>query len=200
MPFRQTFAQLFAQDTTIAEVVFGLVAATLIVAFVLSWHRRRIGRRPSRKSTANRVELTYLTALIGVAAFLVVASLTANTKESTDPKPAMRVQVTGFQWCWRFHYVGQPVTVTAQCQGGPDPTLVLPTGKPVELDVTSVRRDSRGLGPVPAVQDLRLSRSREHIHRHADAHRPVDWALRAALRAFPLRDGLLPPGRNTRPV
>ena len=49
----------------------------------------------------------------------------------------MRVQVTGFQWCWRFHYVGQPVTMTAQCQGGPDPTLVLPTGKPVELDVTS---------------------------------------------------------------
>ena len=45
---------------------------------------------PSRKSTANRVELTYLTALIGVAAFLVVASLTANAKESTDPKPAMR--------------------------------------------------------------------------------------------------------------
>ena len=49
----------------------------------------------------------------------------------------MRVQVTAFQWCWRFHYVGQPVTVTAQCQGGPDPTLVLPTGEPVELDVTS---------------------------------------------------------------
>ena len=88
MPFRQTFAQLFAQDTTIAEVVFGLVAATLIVAFALSWHRRRTGRRPSRKSTANRVELTYLTALTGMAAFLVVASLTANTKESTDPKPA----------------------------------------------------------------------------------------------------------------
>lgn len=137
MPFRQTFAQLFAQDVAIAWVVFGLVVATLIAAMLLSWHRRRTGKGPSRKSTANRIEVTYLTALIGVAVFLVVASLTANAKESTDPKPAMRVQVTAFQWCWQFRYSGQPVTVTARCQGGPIPTLVLPTGRPVELDITS---------------------------------------------------------------
>jgi cytochrome c oxidase subunit 2 len=47
------------------------------------------------------------------------------------------VQVTGYQWCWRFHYAGQPVTVDGQCPGGPLPVLVLPTGRPVELDVTS---------------------------------------------------------------
>lgn len=137
MPFRQQFAQLFGLDTTIAEVVFGLVAATLIIAFILSWHRRRTGKSASRKPKANRIELTYLAGLIGIATFLCVASLTANAKEDTQPRPAMQVDVTGFQWCWRFQYVGQPVTVTARCQGGPIPTLVLPTGRPVELDVTS---------------------------------------------------------------
>ena len=137
MPFRQTFAQLFAQDVAIAWVVFGLVVATLIAAMLLSWHRRRTAKGPSRKATATRIEVTYLAALTGVAVFLVVASLTANAKESADPKPAMRVQVTAFQWCWRFHYTQAPVTVTARCQGGAIPTLVLPTGRPVELDVTS---------------------------------------------------------------
>jgi heme/copper-type cytochrome/quinol oxidase subunit 2 len=156
VPFRQTFAQLFAQDVAIAWVVFGLVVATLIAAMLLSWHRRRTAKGPSRKATATRIEVTYLAALTGVAVFLVVASLTANAKESTDPflvfasfsanaqdfprtsvKPALRVQVTAFQWCWRFHYTQAPVTVTARCQGGAIPTLVLPTGRPVELDVTS---------------------------------------------------------------
>jgi heme/copper-type cytochrome/quinol oxidase subunit 2 len=139
VPFRRAFGQLFTQDTTIAWVVFWLVAAALIVAFVLSWYRNRTGKAASRKSTANRVEITYLAALTGMAVFLVISSFAANAKDfpSSDPKPAMRVQVTAFQWCWRFRYTGQPVTVTARCQGGPLPTLVLPTGRPVELDVTS---------------------------------------------------------------
>jgi cytochrome c oxidase subunit 2 len=137
MPFRQTFSQLFAQDTTIAWVVFGLVVATLAVAIVLGWYRRRTGKDPSQRSAANRIEVGYLAALTGITVFVVVASLTANAKESTDPKPAMRVDVTAFQWCWRFDYMTQPVTVTAPCQGGAIPTLVLPTGRPVELDITS---------------------------------------------------------------
>ena len=78
--------------------------------------------------------------LTAVAVFLMVSSVSANSKELPDPpKPAVRVQVTGFQWCWRFRYEGQPVTVTGQCQGGGgDPVLVLPAGQPVEFDVTSV--------------------------------------------------------------
>jgi cytochrome c oxidase subunit 2 len=139
VPFRQVFGQLFTQDVTIACVVFGLVIVTMIVAFGLSWYRRRSGKPPARKSTANRVEITYLAALAGIAVFLVISSFSANAKDfpSSDPKPAMRVQVTAFQWCWRFQYTGPPVTVTARCQGGPLPTLMLPTGRPVELDVTS---------------------------------------------------------------
>ena len=137
MPFRQDFARLFGLDAAIAGVVFGLVAGTLMIAMLLSWHRRRAGKDPSRRSEARRVELAYLGVLSGVAVFLVVASLTANARESAGPKPALRVEVTGFQWCWRFDYAGQPVTVTARCQGGPVPTLVLPAGRPVRLDVTS---------------------------------------------------------------
>jgi cytochrome c oxidase subunit II len=140
VPFRPTFTQLFSQDTVIAWVVFGLIVATLLVALVRGWHRRRTGQNPSSRAEANKLELGYLTVLIGISVYLVVASLTANARDSAaidPPKPVMRVNVNAFQWCWEFQYAGQQVTVTAPCQGGPIPTLVLPTGQPVELDITS---------------------------------------------------------------
>lgn len=139
MTFRNTFHQLFTQESTIAWVVFGLVVLTMLTALVLSRWRRQRGREPSKRMEANKLELGYLGVLIVVAAFLMTTSLMGNSKELADPpKPVVRVQVTGFQWCWRFHYEGQPVTVIGQCRGGSIPTLVLPAGQPVELDVTSI--------------------------------------------------------------
>jgi cytochrome c oxidase subunit 2 len=139
VPFQSEFSQLFSQDTTIAAVVFGLVVLVMLAALLLSRRRRRRGRDPSRRAEASSLEIGYVTALAGIVAFLIVSSLTANGRELPDPpKPAVRVQVTAFQWCWRFHYQGHPVTVTGQCQGGSVPTLVLPAGEPVELDVTSI--------------------------------------------------------------
>ena len=138
MPFRSAFSQLFAQDTTIAAVVFVLVVMAMLGAMLLSRRRRKRGQDPSRRATADRLEISYVLALAGMVVFLVISSFTANAKEFSDPEPALRVQVTAYQWCWRFHYEGQPVTVTGQCEGGSLPTLVLPTGRPVELEVTSL--------------------------------------------------------------
>ena len=47
------------------------------------------------------------------------------------------MDVTGYQWCWQFHYDGTPVNVTATCLNGDYPTLVLPVGQPVTLRLTS---------------------------------------------------------------
>lgn len=138
MPFRSAFSQLFTQDTTIAAVVFVLVVIAMLGAMLLSRRRRKRGQDPSHRATADRLEIGYVLALAGMVVFLVISSLTANAKEFSDPAPALRVQVTAYQWCWRFHYEGQPVTVTGQCEGEALPTLVLPIGKPVELEVTSL--------------------------------------------------------------
>jgi cytochrome c oxidase subunit 2 len=45
--------------------------------------------------------------------------------------------VTGFQWCWRFHYVQSGITITATCQNGNNPTLVVPAGRPIRFTATS---------------------------------------------------------------
>jgi cytochrome c oxidase subunit 2 len=137
--YQNEFSQLFGQESAIAWVVFGLVAVALLSALALSWWRRSRGQAPSKRIEANKLEISYVAVLAGVVAFLMVTSLSGNNRELPDPPtPALRVEVVGFQWCWQFRYQGQPVTVTGQCQGGAVPTLVLPAGEPVELDVTSI--------------------------------------------------------------
>lgn len=141
MPFRSAFSQLFSQDTIIAWVVFGLVIVGLTGAMLYSWRRGKKGQGPSRRAEANKLELGYAAALAAMVAFLVISSFSANAKDYPDPPPkaAVSVTVTGYQWCWRFHYPGTAVTATGQCQGSPRllPVLVVPVGEPVKLDVTS---------------------------------------------------------------
>lgn len=140
MPFRGAFGHLFVLDNSIAFVVFGLVMAGLLVAFAGSWWRKRRGLGAVQSNEANRVEMSYIGALIGMAIFLVIVGFAANAKDFPDPpKPAVRVQVVGSQWCWRFRYEGTSVTSYGQCQGKGKrlPVLVVPVGRPVRLDITS---------------------------------------------------------------
>jgi cytochrome c oxidase subunit II len=138
VPYRQDFADVFGTELWIACAVFALVVLTMIAALVLSWQRRRRGRESSQKAEANKLEVSYLGILAVVAAFVATFSIVLNNRETADPtRPALSVDVIAYQWCWRFRYVGQPVTVTAQCEGGPLPTLVLPTDRLVRLEVTS---------------------------------------------------------------
>lgn len=137
MHFRQVFGQVFGLETTIAEVVFGLVLAAMAAAVILSWLRRRRGRPASRLSKHNPLEMGYALALAGMAVFLITLSFSSNANFFHHRSAALRVRVTAYQWCWKFSYSGSPVPVTARCQGGPDPTLVLPAGEPVQVDLVS---------------------------------------------------------------
>jgi cytochrome c oxidase subunit 2 len=137
VPFRQQFTHTFGLEVRIAATVFGLVAACMLAAALISWRRRRRGKPSAQRSEHNPVELTYLGVVAAVAVFLIILSFSANHRETGDPPARLTVRVTAFQWCWRFRYVGRPVTVTGQCAGHSLPTLVLPSGEPVRIQVTS---------------------------------------------------------------
>ena len=137
MQFQRVFGQVFGLETAIAATVFGLVLAAMIIAFVASWRRRRRGNPPSRRASRNRLEIGYALALTGMAIFLIITSFSANASFFRDSPPDMTVKVIAFQWCWDFQYPAQSVNVTAECRGKGTPTLVLPAGRPVRIEMTS---------------------------------------------------------------
>lgn len=140
MPYRNTFNQVFSVEAGIAAAVAAIVVGLTLFAMWRYRAGRDPGRRPSRRHEWSLVEGGYVVALACIATFLVWLSLTNNGKESAadSAKPAVVVKVVGFQWCWRFQYVGSDATVQGTCNAGHDlPTLVVPTGVPVKFEVES---------------------------------------------------------------
>jgi cytochrome c oxidase subunit 2 len=133
MNFPARFDRVFRVEVIVAVVVFALVAGAFVFAIVRSFTPR--GASASQKTSHKKTEMLYVSVVAAVAAGLIVFSLSQNT--SPHPRPAMTVKVTGFQWCWRFDYPGTGVSVTADCVDGHLPTLVLPAGEPIEVQVTS---------------------------------------------------------------
>jgi cytochrome c oxidase subunit II len=134
--YRNAFFRGLDTESVIAGAIFLLVLVAMVVAAVISRRRRETGS--SQQENNNRVEFAYLGVIAIVAAFLAFFSLHLNNTETTDPgRPSVVVSVEAFQWCWRFSYPGQSVTVTGQCQGRGAPTLVLPAHRLIRINVTS---------------------------------------------------------------
>lgn len=126
----------FAIEVPIAAAVFVLVTGTML--FAVAWFRRRPDKEPSHAHSHPVLETVYGLAVAAVAIFLVVNSINTNGQR-LNAKPAVRIAVTAFQWCWRFQYGGAAAgpTVTGRCVGGDPPTAVVPVGEVVRFDVTS---------------------------------------------------------------
>ena len=76
-----------------------------------------------------RASAAWVTVSAMLAAVLIVWGVWLVGDEGAAPPGALQVQVTGHQWIWTFAYPGTHVETRA---------LVLPLGRPVEFDVTSV--------------------------------------------------------------
>lgn len=131
---REEFAGLFS---VYFWVLVGTVAVvSLVVLFALVRYRRRRGHAPSRRSEAKLVELLYAALLAGIVGFLVWKTFTTEDKvDALAATPGLQVEVTAFQWGWRFTYPQAGVTVVGD-QNEP-PTAAVPTGTTVQFTVQS---------------------------------------------------------------
>jgi cytochrome c oxidase subunit 2 len=137
---RSVFGQIFPIEVLIAAIVFALVCLAILTALWVSRRRKRAGREPTKAAENNLLEIGYAVAVAAVAGFVVYLSLHSTNRETAaaDPRPAAVVDITGFQWCWRFDYPGQHVRVTGTCQDfGDRPTMVIPAGVPVTIRTRS---------------------------------------------------------------
>lgn len=137
MNLRRVFDQVVTVEAAIAAVVFVVVVAVL--AYGLIRYRGSRRSEASQDTEHPRVEALYAVGLFAIAIGIYIYTFHENGRETQRPgHPAVQVEVTGFQWCWRFHYVTPaPVDVTSDCASGHYPTLVVPTGAPVEFTTRS---------------------------------------------------------------
>ena len=129
-------------DIAVGGTIFVLIVLTLVAALLISRRRRRRSLGSSQKAENKRIELTYFSVGVVVAIALIVFSLHLNNEETAyanDPPPgALVVRVVGYQWCWKFDYLGHDVSASGTCNGpSGDPVLMLPAHRAVHFEVIS---------------------------------------------------------------
>jgi cytochrome c oxidase subunit 2 len=133
----------------IVLLVVGVITWGLIVWAALVYRRRR-GQTglPVQLRYNMPIEILYtIVPLILVLGFFAFTARDQAAIEQADPDPDVHIQVYGKRWSWDFNYVDENVYTqgTQARQEGPDnqidtstlPTLYLPVGKSVRIDVNS---------------------------------------------------------------
>jgi cytochrome c oxidase subunit II len=127
-PQGSAIASLFWVALALSALVFALVVGVLVVTLVRD--RGRPGDPDPEQVHGNRtleIAWTVAPALL----LLVMFVLTVRTMQTVNAEPSspLRVQVIGHQWWWEYRYPDLGI-VTAN-------ELILPTGAPVRLELTS---------------------------------------------------------------
>lgn len=122
-----------------AGVALGVLVIGLILWSVLRYRRPRdTGPAELPKQTGANVglEVFYTVIPLVIVVVLFAVSIRAQDRVTRLSKtPDLGVEVTGFQWGWRFRYPAQSVTVVGDAIR--PPTLVLPVGANVRLRLTT---------------------------------------------------------------
>lgn len=120
--------------TSTAIVVGGLVWG-LILWSVLRY-RRRSDELPKQTLFNIPLEVAYTLIPLVIVAFLLAATIrTTNQVTALTSEPDLTVEVTGFQWQWRFTYPEHGIDIVGS--PGQPPELVLPLNATVRVELTS---------------------------------------------------------------
>jgi cytochrome c oxidase subunit 2 len=137
----QSFLHLW-RGAIIASIVIGGLVWGLII-FSIIRYRKRPGddSLPAQTRYHIPLEITYTVIPVLIVAVIFGFSVHAENKiDHLTKTPAATVKVEGFQWGWRFSYLRTDGTVIGTPVVGTQvhiPTLVLPVGETVRLDLVS---------------------------------------------------------------
>lgn len=132
------------RGTQMVALAVGVIVWGLIAFVTIRYRRRRRtseGTIPSQRASALVPEIIYIaTPLVIVVALFVFTTGAQRHINAVSTHPDLRVEVSGFQWGWKFHYPDGDITVTSGASGTPGfvpPELVLPIGRTTEIDLTA---------------------------------------------------------------
>lgn len=116
----------------VAAIAVGVLVLGLI-AYVTIRFRRRNDDVPSQKPANIPLEILYTVTPIVVVAVLFGFSVAAEQRiTNTVDDPGLTVNVTGFQWGWKFEYPSEQVTVLGTGEVEPA-ELYLPVDQTTQL-------------------------------------------------------------------
>jgi cytochrome c oxidase subunit 2 len=127
--FDGLFSLYLAIGLAVALLVFGAVA------FALVRYRAREDRLPSTRSEANVLEASVAVVIVAIVAFLLFRTFSTEAKEDSRAAGPVQVDVTAFQWGWRFTYPGQGVSVVGN--SNEPPTFAVPGNRPIDFSLRS---------------------------------------------------------------
>ena len=126
------------QGSWIAGLAVGALVWGLILWAVI-FHRKRGDKLPPQARYNMPIEIMYTAVpFVLIAVFFYFTAKDENYVDNLSAKPAVTVNVLGFQWSWQFNYPQYGVTNTGNMWGeGPLPVLEIPTGETVRFNLTS---------------------------------------------------------------
>jgi len=124
------------QGAVVAALVVGIIVWGLIF-YVIVRFRKRNDEIPTQLSANIPLEIGYtLVPVLIVAVLFYFTVTTQNRVEKVSANPAVKIDVTAYQWGWKFQYSGTSVTVSTQ--GADRPVLVLPSGQTTRITLQAV--------------------------------------------------------------
>ena len=116
-----------------AAAVIGALVVGLILWAVFRYRSRGpVDELPKQTHAHIPLEIFYTAVpLLIVVVIFSVTVLTQNRVTKLSDHPDLRVEVTGFQWQWRFRYENEGITVVGDLDH--PPTLVLPVNRTVRF-------------------------------------------------------------------
>jgi cytochrome c oxidase subunit II len=118
-----------------AGVALGILVTGLILWAVVRYRRPRGATADELpKQTRENIPIEVFYTVVPLIIVTVLFTLTMRTQDRVtrhSESPDLAVEVTGFQWGWRFRYPAQGVTVVSDAND--PPVLVLPVNANVRL-------------------------------------------------------------------
>jgi cytochrome c oxidase subunit 2 len=134
------------QGSWIAAFAVGAVVWGLII-WACIFHRKRSDELPPQVRYNLPIEIMYtVVPFIMIAVLFYFTARDENYVNVQSSRPAVKIDVTGFQWSWEFSYpqykvpgsaAGQ-VTLTGRPYPGPLPLLVMPANETVKFTLNSL--------------------------------------------------------------
>src|SRR5262249_11226077 len=134
------------QGSWIAAWAVGAVVWGLII-WACIFHRKRSNDLPPQVRYNLPIEIMYtVVPFIMIAVLFYFTARDANFVNKESSHPAVKINVTGFQWSWQFSYpqykvpgsAAGEVTVTGRPYPGPLPVLVMPENETVKFTLNSL--------------------------------------------------------------